>query len=149
MTWLLLIHDDRARCIFACYRLADHVGVPNLHVTVVGTWWLYHLHNFKLRAWYNTLPTINCEHGVLYYRNYRSWIGFLTSLVRYSFRFFILLLTLHFDFLSVSTYLLHLCASQICSPFTICRSFLILKWKVGLEHTYLSWSNMFFYNCYL
>ena len=60
------------------------------------------------------------------------------------------LLTLHFGFLSLSTYLLRLCASQICRPFTICRSFLILNWKVGLEPgpTYLSWSNMFFYNCY-
>ena len=55
-----------------------------------------------------------------------------------------------FGFLSVSTYLLRLFASQICSPFTICRSFLVLNWKVGPEPgpTYLSWSNMFFYNCY-
>ena len=69
---------------------------------------------------------------------------------QYSFRFFAFLLTLHFAFLSLSTYLLHLFASQICSPFTICSSFLVLNWKVGLEPepTYLSWSNMFFYNCY-
>ena len=32
------------------------------------------------------------------------------------------------------TYLLRLFASQICSPFTICRSFLVLNWKVGQEH---------------
>ena len=38
-----------------------------------------------------------------------------------------------FGFLSVSTYLLHLFASQICSPFTICCSFLVSNWKVGLE----------------
>ena len=38
-----------------------------------------------------------------------------------------------FGFLSVSTYLLCSFASQICSPFTICRSFLVLNWKVGLE----------------
>ena len=36
LTWLLLIHDDRARCIFACYRLADDDGMPNLHITVVA-----------------------------------------------------------------------------------------------------------------
>ena len=55
-----------------------------------------------------------------------------------------------FGFLSVSTYVLRFFASQICSPFTICRSFLVLNWKVGLEPgpTYLSWSNMFFHNCY-
>ena len=68
-------------------------------------------------------------------------------LFRYSFRFFAFLLTLHFVFLSVSTYLLRLWSSQICSPF-ICPSFLVLNWEVGLEPTYLSWSNMFFYNCY-
>ena len=72
-------------------------------------------------------------------------------LYRYSLCFFTFLLTLHFfKFLSVPTYLLRLFAPQICSPFTIRRSFLILNWKVGLENgpTYLSWSNMFFYNCY-
>ena len=36
MTWLLLIHDDRTRFIFACYRLADDDGTPHLHVTVVA-----------------------------------------------------------------------------------------------------------------
>ena len=55
-----------------------------------------------------------------------------------------------FWFLSMSTYLLPLFAWQICSPITICRSFLVLNWKVGLERgpTYLSGSNMFFFNCY-
>ena len=69
MTWLLLIQDNRSRCIFACYRLADYDGMPNLHVKIVG-WCLYYLHNFKLWAWYNTLPNRDCEHGVLLYRNY-------------------------------------------------------------------------------
>ena len=55
-----------------------------------------------------------------------------------------------FGFLSMSTHLLCLFASQICSPPTICHSFLILNWKVGLEPepTYLSWSNMLLYNCH-
>ena len=134
MTWLLLIHDNRARCIFACYRLADYDGMPNLHVKIVARYW-YYLHNFKLLAWYNILPNRDCEHGVLLYRNYLR----LPACWHYT-----------FGFLSVSTYLLCLCASQICSPFTICCSFLVLNWKVGLEPgpTYLSWSNMFFYNCY-
>ena len=80
MNWLLLIHDNRARCIFACYRLADYDGMPNLHVKIIA-WCLCHLHNFKLRAWYNTLRNRDCEHGVLLYLNYRSRICFLTSFV--------------------------------------------------------------------
>ena len=80
MNWLLLIHDNRARCLFACYRLADYDGMPNLHVKIIA-WCLCHLHNFKLRAWYNTPPNRDCEHEVLLYRNYRSRICFLTSFV--------------------------------------------------------------------
>ena len=75
MTWLLLIHDNCAQCIFACYRLADYDGMPNLHVKIVACF-LYYLHNFKLLAWYNTMPNHDCEHGVLYYR-----ICFLSSFV--------------------------------------------------------------------
>ena len=122
MTWLLLIYDNRAQCIFACYRLADYDGRPNLHVKIVA-WCLYHLHNFKLRAWFNTLPNRDCKHGVLYYQNYRSLICFLTfffsiHLVSSPFCWHYI-----FGFLSVSTYLLRLFASQICSPFTILPQF--------------------------
>ena len=101
--------------------------VYSQHVTVV-VWRLYHLRNFKLRPWYNTLPNQDCEHGVLYYQIITREFVFWHHLFRYSFRFFAFLLTLHFGFLSVSTYLLRLCASQICSAFTIYRSFLILNW---------------------
>ena len=52
---------------------------------------------------------------------------FWHHLFRYSFRFFAFLLTLHFGFLSMSTHLLCLWSSQICSPFTICSSFLVLN----------------------
>ena len=81
MTWLLLIHDNRARCIFAYYRLADYDGMPNLHVKIVAWCW-HHFHHFKLRAWFNTLPNLEGEHGVLYYWNYCSWICYLTSFVK-------------------------------------------------------------------
>ena len=57
---------------------------------------------FKLPACYNTLPNRDCEHGVLYYRNYHSRICFLTSLVRYSFSFFAFLLTLHLGFFAIN-----------------------------------------------
>ena len=43
-----------------------------------------------------------------------------------------------------STYLLHLCASQICSTFTICHSFLVLNWD---PHRCCG-QDMLFYNCY-
>ena len=150
MTWLLLIYDNHARFIIACYRLADYDGMPNLYVKIIA-WCLCHLHNFKVRAWYNTLPNRDCEHGVLLFIEIITLKLFFWHLwYQFSFRFFAFLLTLHFVFLLLSTYLLRLFASQICSPFTICSSFLVLNWKVGLEPepTYLSWSNMFFYNCY-
>ena len=41
-----------------------------LHVADVVTWRLYHLHNFKLRAWYNTLSNRDCEHEVILYQNF-------------------------------------------------------------------------------
>ena len=81
MTWLLLIHNNRAQWIFACYRFADYDGRPNLHVKIVACCWYYLPHNFKLLAWYNTLPNRDGEHGVLLYRNSRSRICFLTSFV--------------------------------------------------------------------
>ena len=43
----------------------------DLHVTGVSTRWLYHLHNCKLRDWYNNIPTCDCEHGISYYSTYR------------------------------------------------------------------------------
>ena len=136
-----LVHDYYARNAWLPVMRLVHrndmvintyeVPVCSQHITVVA-WPLHHSHNIKLPACYNTLPNLDCEHGVLYYRNYRSQICLLASLVRYSFRFFAFLLTLHFGFLSVSTYLLHLWAAQICSPF-ICRSFLVLNWEAGQE----------------
>ena len=46
---LRLVHND--------YRTWElHTKIYDLHVTGVITWRLYHLHNFKLWAWYNTLP---------------------------------------------------------------------------------------------
>ena len=71
-------------------------------------------------------------------------------LYRCSLHFFAFLLTLHFGgSFRVHISLAFVCFA-ICSPFTICLSFLVLNWKVGLARgpTYLSWSSMFFYNCY-
>ena len=101
-----LIHDDRARCIFACYRLADDDGMPHLHVTVVAYKW--------------------------------HW------LVSFGSRIFAFLLTLHFEFLSVSTYLLRSWDSQISSPFANYRCILILN---SDPHACRYDQNMFFCTC--
>ena len=55
--------------------------IYDLHVTSVITWRLYHLHNFKLWAWYNTLPNHDCEPGVLHCQNHWLRLCFLTSFV--------------------------------------------------------------------
>ena len=89
---LRLVHND-----YMTWGL--HPKIYDFHVTGVITWRLYHLHNFKLRAWYNTLPNRDCEHGVLHSQNYRHDFVFLHHSFMYGFRFFAFLLTLHFGFL--------------------------------------------------
>ena len=86
--YLLLAHGN-TRCSYGMLRLVHgnnivintyEMPVYSQHVTVVA-WRLYHLHNFKLQACYNTLPNRDYEYGVLYYRNYPLQICFLTSFI--------------------------------------------------------------------
>ena len=105
--------------------------------------------SYKLGTILCLIVTVNIENSTL---SKLSLVNLFSDIFCIGIHFISLPFCWHyiFGFLSVSTYLFHLFASQICSPFTICRSFLVLNWKVGLEcgPTYLSWSNMFFYNCY-
>ena len=72
--YIMLVHDYYTRKISLqvmglVYR-KDHKtwGLCTKYticmLPIVITWRLYHLNNFKLRAWYNTLPNRDCEHEV-------------------------------------------------------------------------------------
>ena len=111
MTWLLihmkyqyarsmlrLLHDVCTSCTISSYELGI---ILCLIVTVKMEFYLTEIIARKFIFWHH--------------------------LFRYSFSFFALLLILHFGLLSVSTHLLRLWYSQICSSFAICRSFLILN----------------------
>ena len=43
------------------------------------------LHNFKLRAWYSTMPNRYCEHEVILYANFRWLLGFSDIICSYLF----------------------------------------------------------------
>ena len=112
----------------------------------VGT--IFTIFSYELGTILCLLMTVNMQFYIIEIIAFE--FVFRHLLYGYSLRFFASLLTLHF-WVSFRVHIsLRLFASQICSPFTICHSFLFLNWKVGLEPgpTYLSWSNMFFYNCY-
>ena len=117
--------------------------VYSQHVKVVA-WRLYHLHNFKLRAWYNTLLNRDCEHGVLHYRNYRSQFCFLTSFAYLWISFLCISLDIAFwvsFHVRISLAFMGFTNSQ---SFTICHSFLIFNWD---PHACCG-QDMIFYNCY-
>ena len=90
----LLVHDDCTICTISSYELGT---ILCLIVTVNMEFYIIEIIAHEFVFWH--------------------------LLFRYSFRFVTFLLTLHFAFLSVYTYLLRLCASQICSPFTILPQF--------------------------
>ena len=84
MTWLLIhMKYQYARVMLRLLHGNDIViyAYEMLVYSPLVTVVVYHMHNFKLRAWHNTLPNHDCEHGVLYYRNYRSRICFLILFV--------------------------------------------------------------------
>ena len=129
---MLLVHGITQYMLATCYRLVhDDCIKCTVHVTDVSTWglytkcticmlqvstrWLYHLHNCKLRDWYNNIPNCDCEHGISYLIIVliaRDFV-FQTSIVSVCISFFSFLLSyLQFEFLSVSMYLLSLWVSQ-------------------------------------
>ena len=117
--------------------------IYNLHVTLVVTWRLYHLHNYKLQASYNTLPNCDCEHVVLHYQNYRSQLCFLRS----SWMDFVLHISAEFfaNWVSIRVHISLAFVGFInMHSFTICGSFLVLNWD---PHACCG-QDMFFYNCY-
>ena len=117
--------------------------VYSQHVTVV-VWrcTICTISSYELGTILCLIVTVNMEFYIIEIitRKFVFW----HHLFRYSFSFFSFLLTLHFGFLSVSTYLLRLCALQIYSPYTICRSFLVLNWD---PHACCG-QDMLFYSCY-
>ena len=139
---LRLVHND-----YMTWGL--HTKIYDLHVTDVITWRLYHLHNFELRAWYNTLPNRDCEHGVLHSQNYRLWLCFLTSFIYVWISFLCIFVDIAFWVsLQLSFYL---CPHISCvdglhnlQSFTNCHSFHILNWD---PHACRG-QGMFFYYCY-
>ena len=111
MTWLLIhIKYQYARSMF---RLL--LGVCTI-CTISG---------YELGIILCLIVTVNMEFYII--EIISCEFVFWHHLFRYSFRFFAFLLTLHFWFLSMSTHLLRLWCSQICSPFTICHSLLVLN----------------------
>ena len=77
---------------------------------------MYHLHNFKLRAWYNAVPIVTVNTEFYFIEIIAHDFVFWHHLLRYRFCFFAFLLTLPLGFLSVSIYLLRSWALQISSP---------------------------------